>query len=51
VDLADARILAEAAENVEKKYPDLAGGIGIYPATAAHGPVVHVDTRGERARW
>jgi hypothetical protein len=51
VDLADARILAEAAENEEKKYPDLAGGIGIYPATAAHGPVVHVDTRGERARW
>lgn len=51
VDLADARIVADAAESVEKKYPDLAGGIGIYPATAAHGPVVHVDTRGKRARW
>jgi hypothetical protein len=51
VDLADARIVANAAESVEKKYPDLAGGIGIYPATAAHGPVVHVDTRGKRARW
>ena len=51
VDLADARIVAAAAESVEKEHPDLAGGIGIYPATAAHGPVVHVDTRGKRARW
>jgi hypothetical protein len=51
MDLADARIVADAAESLEKKYPDLAGGIGIYPATAAHGPVVHVDTRGKRARW
>ena len=51
VDLADARIVADAAEAVDRKYPDLAGGIGIYPATASHGPVVHVDTRGTRARW
>jgi uncharacterized protein YcbK (DUF882 family) len=51
VDLADARILADAADAVERKYPDLAGGIGVYPATAAHGPVVHVDTGGRRARW
>ncbi|MBP7675879.1 MAG: hypothetical protein KBB14_06110 [Thermoanaerobaculia bacterium] len=51
VDLRDARIVAMAAERVEKAHPDLAGGIGVYPATAAHGPVVHVDTRGRRARW
>lgn len=51
VDLADARIVAEAAENVEREYPELVGGISVYPATAAHGPVVHVDTRGTRARW
>ena len=51
VDLADARIVAEAAEEVEATYPDLVGGISVYPATAAHGPVVHVDTRGTRARW
>lgn len=51
VDLADARIVAEAAEKVERSHPDLAGGISVYPATAAHGPVVHVDTRGTRARW
>jgi len=51
VDLADARIVADAAERVEKEHPDLAGGISVYPATAAHGPMVHVDTRGRRARW
>jgi hypothetical protein len=51
VDLADARIVADAAESVEKEHPDLAGGISLYRATAAHGPMVHVDTRGKRARW
>lgn len=51
MDLADAEILAKAAESVEKAHPDLLGGISIYPATAAHGPFVHIDTRGRRARW
>ncbi len=51
VDPLDARIVAEAAEKVETAHPDLVGGISVYPATAAHGPVVHVDTRGTRARW
>lgn len=51
IDLADARIVAEAAGKVEESHPDLVGGISVYPATAAHGPVVHVDTRGTRARW
>ena len=27
------------------------GGIGIYGSTSAHGPFVHVDVRGTRARW
>ena len=27
------------------------GGLGYYPATAAHPPFVHVDARGTRARW
>lgn len=27
------------------------GGIGIYDSNAAHGPFVHVDVRGFRARW
>jgi uncharacterized protein YcbK (DUF882 family) len=51
VDLKDARILAQAAEAVEREHPELAGGIGIYPATGAHGPFVHIDARGTRARW
>ena len=51
VDLRDARILAIAAETVEREHPELAGGIGIYPATGAHGPFVHIDARGTRARW
>ena len=51
VDLKDARILANAAEAVEHLHPELVGGIGIYPATGAHGPFVHIDARGTRARW
>jgi hypothetical protein len=51
VDLKDARILAAAAEAVERQHPELVGGIGIYPATGAHGPFVHIDARGTRARW
>jgi hypothetical protein len=51
VDTGDARLLAMAAERVEQKHPDLVGGIGLYPATSAHGPFVHIDVRGTRARW
>lgn len=50
-DIDDARFLARAAERVEQKYPDLVGGIGVYPANSAHGPFVHIDVRGTRARW
>ena len=51
VDTRDAQVLAQAAERVEKAHPDLIGGIGIYAATSAHGPFVHIDVRGVRARW
>lgn len=27
------------------------GGLGVYGSTSAHGPFVHVDVRGYRARW
>lgn len=30
---------------------DNLGGVGIYGSNAAHGPFVHVDVRGYRARW
>jgi hypothetical protein len=51
VDLADLRIMVEAAERVERRYPDLIGGIGIYRPTGAHNGFIHIDTRGYRARW
>ncbi len=51
VDTRDARVLAKAAERVEAAHPELVGGIGIYTATSTHGPFVHIDVRGQRARW
>lgn len=51
VDTRDAAVLARAVERVEKAHPELVGGIGIYTATSAHGPFVHIDVRGQRARW
>ena len=50
-DVGDARYFAEAAERVEREHPSLIGGIGIYRPGPGHGPFVHVDTRGFRARW
>ena len=48
----DARLVAAAAEVVERKYPDLIGGVGLYITTEGAGwPYVHVDVRGKRARW
>ena len=51
VNVRDARILFAAAERVEARHPALVGGLSAYPANAAHGPFVHVDVRGTRARW
>jgi hypothetical protein len=51
VNTNDARFLARFVERVEARHTDLVGGVGIYNATAAHGPFVHVDARGVRARW
>lgn len=51
VDLRDARIIRSAVDRVEAANPDLVGGVGLYRATRAHGPFVHIDTRGERVRW
>lgn len=51
VDYRDARVIQHAVEIVEREYPDLAGGVGVYRATRSHGPFAHVDVRGWRARW
>lgn len=51
-DVQDARIIVQAAERVERRYPHLIGGIGIYrPVRGSHCGMVHIDTRGHRARW
>ena len=51
VDTRDAAFLGQAVERVEKKYPSLVGGVGVYSACCGHGPFTHVDVRGFRARW
>ena len=51
VTVADAERFARAAERVERRFPGLVGGIGIYIACCGHGPFTHVDVRGNRARW
>jgi hypothetical protein len=51
VDHRDAQRILAAAERVERRHPDLVGGVGVYRATRAHGPFAHVDVRGRRARW
>jgi hypothetical protein len=51
VTVADARVLFKVAEGVEAAHPDLVGGLSPYKANSAHGPFVHVDARGTRARW
>jgi hypothetical protein len=49
----DARALAALAGTLADKggrnWP--AGGIGVYGANSAHGPFLHIDARGYRARW
>jgi hypothetical protein len=51
VDHRDAQVILDAAERVERRHPDLVGGVGVYRANSAHGPFAHVDVRGWRARW
>jgi uncharacterized protein YcbK (DUF882 family) len=53
VDRQDAVALANVLEGMAKtaEWSTFIGGIGIYAATSAHGPFVHVDTRPWKARW
>lgn len=50
-DIQDARVIMRAVERVEQQYPELIGGAGVYVANSAHGPFIHIDVRGSRARW
>jgi len=51
VDTRDVQVMMAAVERVERRYPELVGGAGVYKATSAHGPFAHIDVRGKRARW
>ena len=51
ITIRDARVLFAVAEAIEARHPELIGGLSAYPANGAHGPFVHVDVRGVRARW
>ena len=49
----DAAWLARFIDDMERagRFGELVGGVGTYGSDAAHGPFVHVDARGYRARW
>jgi hypothetical protein len=53
IDVRDAAILGDIVQRaLDARAPAaLLGGMGTYPSTTAHGPFVHVDVRGYRARW
>ena len=51
LDLSDTQVILRAVERVEKKYPALVGGLGLYHAMGTSGPFAHVDVRGTSARW
>ena len=51
LDLGDTRVILRAVERIEKQYPALVGGLGLYHAMGTSGPFAHVDVRGTSARW
>ena len=44
-------MILRSVERVEKQFPMLVGGLGLYHAMGASGPFAHVDVRGSTARW
>jgi len=51
VTIKDSEVIQAAVDRVEREHPNLVGGAGVYVATSGHGPFIHVDVRGYRARW
>ncbi len=51
IDTGDAAVMLRAVDRIERRYPELVGGAGVYPATPAHGPFIHIDARGHYSRW
>jgi hypothetical protein len=50
-DTGDVLVMLRAVERVERRYPELIGGAGVYNGNGAHGPFIHIDARGYRSRW
>ena len=51
ITIADSKVISESVDRVEAAHPELVGGAGVYTAAPGHGPFIHIDTRGYRARW
>jgi len=53
IDIRDAKFLYDEIDKMltGPEYKRFQGGMGFYPANAAHPPFVHVDVRGAAARW
>lgn len=51
VTFADVQVIDRAVQLIEKKYPELVGGLGLYHEMGPSGPFAHIDVRGTRARW
>jgi hypothetical protein len=53
INYRDSRVLYEIVDKLygKKWYERFVGGLGNYKKTSQHGPFVHVDVRGFRARW
>ncbi|XOV85551.1 MAG: D-Ala-D-Ala carboxypeptidase family metallohydrolase [bacterium] len=53
IDKKDAQWLATYINRMSQRgeFGRRIGGIGVYGSNSAHGPFVHVDVRGSRARW
>jgi hypothetical protein len=51
VSFADVKMILDAVERVEARYPELVGGTGLYAYSGRSGPFAHIDVRGTRARW
>jgi len=53
VDVFDALVMYRIIDDMEKdgQLKGLEGGLGAYPTARGHGPFVHMDYRGNFARW
>jgi len=51
VNFADVKMILDAVERVEARYPELVGGTGLYAYSGRSGPFAHIDVRGTKAIW